>query len=109
MELEQRKVLKVPPYWSMVLILCSSPSEKRAETLASMVRGRIKKIPQNVTIIGPLESPLKKLRNRFRWQVLLKAPEISVLKSLLNEMMQEPIKVQKDELLQIDVDPHHLI
>ena len=73
------------------------------------MRGRIKKIPQNVTIIGPLESPLKKLRNRFRWQVLLKAPEISVLKSLLNEMMQEPIKVQKDELLQIDVDPHHLI
>ena len=108
-ELKQRKVLKVPPYWSMVLILCSSPSEKRAETLASTVRGRIKKIPQNVTIIGPLESPLKKLRNRFRWQVLLKAPEISVLKSLLNEMMQEPIKVQKDELLQIDVDPHHLI
>ena len=108
-ELKQRKVLKVSPYWSMVLILCSSPSEKRAETLASTVRGRIKKIPQNVTIIGPLESPLKKLRNRFRWQVLLKAPEISVLKSLLNEMMQEPIKVQKDELLQIDVDPHHLI
>ena len=96
-------------YWSMVLVLCSSPSEKRAETLASTMRGRIKKIPQNVTIIGPLESPLKKLRNRFRWQVLLKAPEISVLKSLLNEMMQEPIKVQKDELLQIDVDPHHLI
>jgi primosomal protein N' (replication factor Y) len=108
-ELKQRNLLKIPPFLSMVLILCSSPSEKRAETLAFSVRNRFKKLPPSLTVIGPVESPLKKLRNRYRWQVLIKAPDASMLKCQLNRLMKEPLKLQKDELLQIDIDPHHLI
>ena len=126
-ELELRKKLEMPPFNSLTLILCSSPNEDRAEILAKSLYEKInqfcKKIFNNkvdkstnnsrknfnVKFIGPMEAPIKKLRNRFRWQIILKAENTTSLLYFLNQVFKSGFQKKKEELIQIDVDPHNLL
>ncbi|MEZ7853239.1 MAG: primosomal protein N', partial [SAR324 cluster bacterium] len=94
LELERRLNLRMPPFHSLTLIVCSSPHEERSEKMAQEIYDRIRTIISNtvravlvesddeaesadaVKVIGPIEAPMKKLRNRFRWQLLLKADNV---------------------------------
>ena len=109
------------------MILCSSPREERAEILARELDNKIrtnlsdskltasnninnhKRPDYTAKIIGPFEAPIKKLRNRFRWQLLLKADNIRPLLNLLHLVFENPPTTKRNELIQIDVDPHNLM
>ena len=103
----------MPPNYSLTMILCSSPREERAEILAREVNKNIREIVSDgnftAQIIGPFEAPIKKLRNRFRWQMLLKADNIRPLLNLLNHVFENKPSTKRDELIQIDVDPYNLM
>lgn len=127
LELERRLCLRMPPFYSLTLIVCSSPNEERAKKMAQEIFDRIRTIISNthrttllmsndeaeaadtVQIIGPIEAPMKKLRNRFRWQLLLKADNVRKLLHLLKHVFESPTSIKRDELVQIDVDPHNLL
>ena len=127
LELERRLNLSMPPFNSLTLIVCSSPHEGRAEKMAQEIFNRIRTIISNtpktkvpeivekhettdaVKVIGPIEAPMKKLRNRFRWQLLLKSDNVQRLLHLLKHVFESSLSLKRDELVQIDVDPHHLL
>ncbi|MED5516120.1 MAG: primosomal protein N' [SAR324 cluster bacterium] len=127
LELERRLNLGMPPFNSLTLIVCSSPHEGRAEKMAQEIFNRIRTIISNtpktkvletiekyettdaVKVIGPIEAPMKKLRNRFRWQLLLKSDNVQRLLHLLKHVFESSLSLKRDELVQIDVDPHHLL
>ena len=126
-ELEQRNNLRMPPNYSLTMILCSSPREERAEILARELDNKIRTILSDskltacnnlnnydhldytAKIIGPFEAPIKKLRTRFRWQLLLKADNVRPLLNLLHLVFANPPVTKRNELIQIDVDPHNLM
>jgi primosomal protein N'' len=126
-ELKQRHSLRMPPNYSLTLILCSSPHEDRAEQLARELDEKIRIILSNTDltnnkylnnyeqldykpkIIGPFEAPIKKLRNRFRWQLMLKAGNVRPLLNLLNVLFENKPATKRDELIQIDVDPQNMM
>ena len=117
----------MPPNFSLTMILCSSPREQRAEYLAKEIDNKIRAILSDnkltgcdnlnnydhsdytAKIIGPFEAPIKKLRNRFRWQLLLKADHVRPLLNLLHLVFADPPVTKRNELIQIDVDPHNLM
>jgi primosomal protein N' (replication factor Y) len=127
LELERRQNLRMPPFHSLTMIVCSSPREERAESIARALAEKIEMIISNkrhgalsdstgkvktaeiIKIIGPIEAPMKKLRNRFRWQLLLKADSVRPLSRLLKQVFETPTSIRRDELIQVDVDPHHLL
>ena len=127
LELEQRQQLRMPPFHSLTMVVCSSPHEERAESLIREIAEKILVISSKksasqtlklsekakrfdtVQVIGPIEAPMKKLRNRFRWQLLLKANDVRPLLRLLIQIFETPPLTRRDELIQIDVDPHNLM
>jgi len=127
LELERRLNLRMPPFHSLTLIVCSSPLEERAERIAREIYDSIRIIISNtprttvlgsiekaetadaVNVVGPIEAPMKKLRNRFRWQLLLKADNVRRLLNLLNHVFESSPSIKRNELIQIDVDPHNLL
>ena len=127
LELEQRQHLRMPPFHSLTMVVCSSPHEERAESLIREIAEKILIISSKknnlqtaklsekaerfdtVQVIGPIEAPMKKLRNRFRWQLLMKANNVSPLLCLLKQVFEKPPSTRRDELIQIDVDPHHMM
>jgi len=126
-ELERRKLLKLPPFYSLTMILCSSQNEDRARKISNDFYKIIHKViltnnlnkpkknflnsaeEQNINIIGPMEAPIKKLRNRFRWQLLLKADNPKYIKFLLSNITNPIIQKKKNEMIQIDVDVQNLL
>jgi primosomal protein N' (replication factor Y) len=58
-------------------------------------------------IIGPAESPLAKIRGRFRWQMLIKGQNINIL----HQIAREIINKHKNSQVKItaDVDPENFM
>jgi len=126
-ELERRMYLKMPPFHSLTMILCSSPNEERARMIATDIVKNIYKFvgkidynklnnsftkpenKNNLKIIGPMEAPIKKLRNRYRWQILLKANNTKIILHHLNHIFKLVVQKKRNELIQIDVDVQNLL
>ena len=58
----------------------------------------------------PAPAPIKKLKNRFRWSVLLKAPHVKHLHFAIATAMEHPkaLKPSGDERITVDIDPYSL-
>ena len=126
MELERRILQQMPPFFSMTMIICSSPNEERAKLMSYEIFEKINKFCANkkneiknsnlkignndeLNIVGPIEAPIKKLRNRFRWQIFLKANNVKSILLLLNNIFEPAIQKKRHELIQVDVDAHNII
>jgi primosomal protein N' (replication factor Y) len=68
-ELERRRVLRYPPFSSLVKVVCSSEEEGAADAAAQAVRERLDLAPG--LVLGP--APLFRLRGRERAQLELRA------------------------------------
>ncbi|HEY3171675.1 MAG TPA: primosomal protein N' [Thermoanaerobaculia bacterium] len=108
-ELEFRRTFFYPPFAELAAVLVSSPNRERAEevgketgrTLAAAARGK------PVRISGPAPAPIERLQGRWRFQILLRAPDRAAILSLLEESIRErpPSGVQ----VAVDVDPQDLM
>jgi primosomal protein N' (replication factor Y) len=59
---------------------------------------------QLFTFVGPGACPLHKLRGRYRYQILLKAPDYDTLTGLLRELLNR-LERAEDLRVTVDVDP----
>jgi primosomal protein N' (replication factor Y) len=82
---EERRVREDPPYppaTSLVNLLLSGPDERevgtRAAALADWCTGLIDRHDLPVTVLGPAPCPLVRIKDRWRWHVLLKGPSESL-------------------------------
>jgi primosomal protein N' (replication factor Y) len=82
---EERELRESPPYppaTSLVNLVCSGPTEpevsRRAAGLADWCTGLIEKHHLPVTVLGPAPCPLLRIKDRWRWHVLLKGPADSL-------------------------------
>ncbi|MDW7673739.1 MAG: hypothetical protein SCK28_04295, partial [Bacillota bacterium] len=75
-ELQYRKMYDYPPYTKLLRILVEGSDNLVVEEHIKQIHKMIKEIIKNnnevCTILGPLPAPINKLRNRFRWHILLK-------------------------------------
>ena len=64
--------------------------------------------PPQTRVMGPAEAPVPRLRDEFRYQILIKATKRSVLRSTVKRL-QDFAQEQKwrSTALIIDVDPMH--
>jgi len=110
-EIDLRRDLQYPPFGRIINLRMSSVKKdelieeahrlgKLAKKL-SMAQGNI------VEILGPVESPLSKIRGRYRWQMLIKGKDINAL----HRIAQEIINKQKNSFVRvtIDVDPENFM
>jgi primosomal protein N' (replication factor Y) len=78
---EERQLRELPPYppaVSLVNLICSGPDERevgrRAAALADWCAALIGKHQLPITMLGPAPCPLVRIKERWRWHVLLKGP-----------------------------------
>jgi primosomal protein N' (replication factor Y) len=85
--------------------------EAKAKALASKIRAiqsRNPKYREHIEILGPAPSPIEKLRNRYRWQLLLKGNQIGPLIALAN-VARETFTRVRNVRMHIDVDPYNML
>ncbi len=101
-ELENRRKTGFPPFSRLIGIMFESPSQSRLEKAMTSLMKKMPPLPAGVTALGPVPVLVYKLRNRYRWKMLLKGGRPGALRSaaLLVEKA-----VDGGAEVSIDVDP----
>jgi primosomal protein N' (replication factor Y) (superfamily II helicase) len=114
-EIEFRRELGYPPFGKLVNLRLDGPKPEDVEAKAHALAGNIRllqsrnpKYRDHIEILGPAPSPIEKLRNRYRWQVLLKGNRIGPLIALANAARETFTRV-RNVRLHIDVDPYNML
>jgi primosomal protein N' (replication factor Y) len=78
---EERGLRELPPYppmVSLVNLICSGPHERevsrRTAALADWCTSLVRKHQLPITVLGPAPCPLVRIKERWRWHVVLKGP-----------------------------------
>jgi primosomal protein N' (replication factor Y) len=107
-ELEYRSEAGYPPFTFLAAFAISGLSEQtvseQADAAAILLAKLKSELMIRVEILGPAPSPIYRLRNRFRRQILLKAANRGNLHKLLTAWRQQAI-VASTVRISVDIDP----
>lgn len=112
-EIELRKTLGYPPFSRMINVKLEGREEEKvretAENLVTLARRFQKK--SQPEILGPAPAPLTRLRDQYRWQILLKGEKLELLHGLLYSLEGEIVSLSKGGKVKIsaDVDPEYMM
>jgi primosomal protein N' (replication factor Y) (superfamily II helicase) len=114
-EIEFRRALGYPPFGKLVNLRLDGPNPEHVQAKARTVFENIRAIQsgnpkyrEHIEILGPAPSPIEKLRNRYRWQLLLKGNQIGPLIGLASAV-RETFTKPRNVRLHIDVDPYNML
>jgi primosomal protein N' (replication factor Y) (superfamily II helicase) len=114
-EIEFRRALRYPPFSRLVCLKLDGPIleevEKKARILAAVMQNIVNTSStrrEPIEILGPAPAPIEKLRNRYRWQLLLKGKQTSSLLELAKRA-REALPRSRSVRLHVDVDPYNML
>ena len=114
-ELSFREALNYPPYWRLSCFRIQGLDLDKVIQTSKALRSRAlalqAKYPafSRIEILGPAECPLAKLRNHYRWQMLLKGPDASTLGSFTRHLVENQEWVPPAIRILLDVDAVHML
>jgi len=113
-ELQTRKALGLPPYRHLIRIVLKGREEaqvhRSAESLSTILR-RIAGERKQLSILGPVQAPISKLRGRYRWHLLLHGQDPGPLHdwSAVGIQAWEKKRPKAGVRIEIDVDPLQML
>lgn len=112
MEIKHRYEKGYPPYYRLILLTFSSPDVplvvKRADAWAKNLR---RALPTSVFLLGPVASPIPRIKDRYRFQCMIKYRNESEVLSNVKSLVDQFVHHHKNEDIQltVDVDPQMLM
>jgi len=102
-ELITRKKNHLPPFVRLIAIIISSNQHDLSIKGAKEIKVQLKKI-SNIEVLGPVDSPLLKVKKKFRSRLLLRfSSGVLVQKKITN--LLNSLKISSKIKLTVDVDP----
>lgn len=114
-ELEHRKALMYPPFSKIASLRIQSSKQARAHETSILLAERAQALKERfelyfgLEILGPAEAPLAKLRNQFRFHLLLKCDKPQVLNRFVRQLLGDEDWMPPGVRILADIDPLHLL
>ncbi len=102
-ELSIRKKNNLPPYTRLIALIISSRSSSNSFMGAQEIKKKLMKI-EEIKVLGPVSSPIFKIRKKFRTRLLLKTSNKTLIQKKLANFLQN-LQISKKIKLTVDVDP----
>ena len=108
-ELALRNTLTYPPFSRLINLHLSGAKKDRGmeglEKLKQLIRtlSPVKTMQGRAEAIGPAESPIAKIKGRYRWQLLLKGYDTRTVNNMAKEILAKASVTGLD--IRVDVDP----
>lgn len=113
-EIEFRRALKYPPFCRLIQLRLEGASPEGTQAKARLLGEELRREShrdrrhENLEILGPAPAPIEKLRNRYRWQILLKGEKSPALSELAQRARSIVPSSGKTRLF-VDVDPYNML
>lgn len=107
-EIRIRKQLKYPPFCDIIVIGFSGENNQQVIKSAKKVHNYLKNIiiskKIGVLLYSPVPSPIDKIKNKYRWRIIIKCIYNKQINELLHEMIKDN-EIKKDIRLNIEINP----
>jgi primosomal protein N' (replication factor Y) len=114
-EITFRRALNYPPFGRLVSLRIDGPKadevEAKAKKLVHELRAKLNSKAiwrEQIEVMGPAPAPIVKLRNRYRWQILLKGNQSTALLQFAG-LARALLPRSASGRLHIDVDPYSML
>ncbi|MGY0692336.1 primosomal protein N' [Virgibacillus sp. FSP13] len=111
-EMNTRKTFQYPPYVYLVLMTISHENQVKAvQTTQKIVQLLMNHVSNNTVVLGPTPSPITRVKDRYRYQCMIKYKHEPQLRKLIKKIIQQfDEDVKKDDLLiTVDMQPYQLM
>jgi len=112
-ELIDRRELGYPPFARIGLVRADAIQEKDArgacETMARIAYEAAARTGARVDVVGPAPAPLSRLRNRFRYHLMIRSADRRALRAVLGQLDLARAALSRSVRCSIDVDPMQLL
>ncbi len=102
-ELELRKKNNLPPFERFISLILTSSKEKKLEKESLNLKEYLSKLI-NEKVLGPVESPIYKIKKKYRQRILIRAKKNSKIQKSLRVLLDK-YKLPLEIKLTVDVDP----
>lgn len=114
-ELRHRQQFGYPPFTRLVNIRVEGREEDKVQEVAEWLVRELQTFSREATkapvILGPAPAPIERVKNRARWQVLLKDEDRVALHTVIRHCQHELLARQRTHGVRtlIDVDPYNML
>lgn len=111
-ELEFRRQLNYPPYGRIIRIIFLGKYEEKVKNTALMLTDRLRQGAERkgnrIQVLGPAPASINKIKDKFRWHTILKAPKNRLLHDIIG-LINYDLPVSRGTQITIDVDPCNML
>lgn len=108
-EIMHRKRLNYPPFCDIIYILATGEDEDAVKIRMDEIGNKIKnhqKTDNNIfSMVGPAPAPIAKIKNSYRYRILLKCKDSEKAHDILREIYEEHELMGNSVFLSIDKNP----
>tara|TARA_Y100000590_G_scaffold18929_1_gene22465 strand:- start:1463 stop:3421 length:1959 start_codon:yes stop_codon:yes gene_type:complete len=102
-ELQIRKKNNLPPFQRFISLILTSSDEQKLQTKSLQFKNYINS-KLNSKVLGPVNAPIYRIRNKFRVRLLIRGEKSLKIQSSLYQAIKN-FKFEKGIKLSVDVDP----
>ena len=106
-EMTRREAFGYPPAGRLCRLIFSHAKEEQSHNAAAEVKRALSKLPSALKILGPVQAPIFKIRNKYRYSILLKAADPALLKRAMLTAVASFNSLGKTAvIMKVDRDPY---
>jgi primosomal protein N' (replication factor Y) len=103
-ELDARREAHMPPFSRLAAIIVEGKKEDMVIRTAKLLASTVHHSPSTIHLLGPAPAPLYRLRDKFRYRLLIKADRKINVPELMKNLV-ESVKAPSSVRVKIDIDP----
>ena len=102
-EIHLRKEKNLPPFTRLIALIVASKNERDGFLEAQKIKKNLSSL-QNTEVMGPVTSPIFKIKNKYRTRLLLRSKSNLFIQKKVAKILKK-INLSKKIKLTVDVDP----
>ena len=106
-ELAHRKQYHYPPYVKLILVRVQGKSENHTLEATLRIKDRIQRIKE-LNLLGPARPIIFRLRNKYRYHLLLKSKSLSILQQASQQIQAISTQLPSSVQIHINQDPAYI-
>lgn len=112
-EIKLREQLRYPPFCDIIMFGISAEKEdivsKTSNELYNNLNKKLKEKNISVNLLKPLPAPVDRIKNRYRWRIIMKAKVNDEIINIINECLYDKEFLKNNARVIADINPMNMM